>query len=234
MKKDEISTAIKLVNISKNYKKGKETIEVLKKINYSFEYGKMYCILGHSGVGKTTLIKILGLMLDPTSGDVYFGNENIKNMTSNEKAKARNENIGFVFQNFELIQCFTAIENVMLPMYLKTTMNEYDRIKKATNLLSDLGLISRIKYFPKELSGGEQQRVAIARALVNNPNIILADEPTGALDKRNSNNILKILKNLSQKGKCVIIVSHDSIVKKYADVILTLDSNKLKMGDASD
>ena len=219
---------LELVNLSKEYTKNKRKIKVLKNVNYKFENGKLYCIIGKSGAGKTTLIQIMGLLMKSTSGDIFINKENVSNLTNNELADYRNKEIGFVFQSYYLNPLLKAYENVMLPNYFAKNITNDERKNRAYKLLNELGLNGREKHYPKELSGGEQQRVAIARALMNNPNIILADEPTGSLDPENEINILEILKKLSKKDKCVIIVSHNEKVKEYADKILLIDNGTLK------
>lgn len=219
---------LQLININKKYQKGKKEIQVLDNISFDFGKGKFYCIKGVSGAGKTTLIQILGLLLNPSSGSIALENKEIKDTNEQEKARLRNKEIGFIFQNFYLNPYLKAYENVMLPMYLDKTLTKEERKNKAYKLLDLLGLNSRENHFPKELSGGEQQRVAIARALANNPSIILADEPTGSLDDENETKILNILKKLSAEGKCVIMVSHSAKIEEYADIILNLNKGKLE------
>lgn len=219
---------IELKNVFKEYTKDKQKIKVLEDVNYTFEKGTFYCIFGKSGAGKTTMIEMLGLLLSPTSGDVIFDNKEINELSDNEKADIRNQKIGFIFQSFYLNPLMKAYENVMLPSYLNEKISNKKRKEVAYNLLTKLGLKDRENNFPKELSGGEQQRVAIARALVNNPSIILADEPTGSLDPENEEKVLRILKELSQKGKCVIVVSHNKAVKEYADKVLLIEKGTIK------
>lgn len=219
---------LKLINISKNYNKDGKKLNVLENVNYEFNPGYLYCIIGKSGAGKTTLIEILGLLLNYDSGSLYVNDKDVTKLSDNEKSEIRNKNIGFVFQNYYLNPLMKAYENVMLPMYLNEKIDNKDRINLAYKLLAKVELENREKHYPRELSGGEAQRVAIARALANNPNIILADEPTGALDSENAVNILNILKDLSKQNKCVIIVSHDDRVKKYADKVLVIEEHKLQ------
>lgn len=215
---------IEIKNLSKTFKKN--TIQVLNDVNYKFKKGTIYCISGRSGAGKSTLVQILGLLSKPTKGKVLINGQDTSTLNDDEKSELRNQTIGFVFQSFYLDKMLKAYENVMLPMYLcnkdKNIMKE-----KALKLLETVELENRANHFPSELSGGEQQRVAIARALANEPEIILADEPTGSLDPENEKNILKILKKLADKGKCVIIVSHSQEVQKYADKILKIDKQKI-------
>ena len=218
---------LELKNITKSYYKNKKKIKVLDNVSYKFEKNKVYCIIGKSGAGKTTLIEIIGLLLNSDSGDLIINDKNAFDLNDDEKSIIRNKEIGFIFQGYYLNPLMKAYENVMLPMYLDKSLNNNERKSKALLLLDNLDLNDRENHYPKELSGGEQQRVAIARSLANDPKIILADEPTGALDSDNIKNILMILKNLACEGKCVIIVSHDERVKEYADVILKLENGKL-------
>ena len=225
--KEEI---LKINNCSKTYKTKTKNIEVLKNINAKFNKNKFYLIIGHSGSGKTTLINILGL-LDKFDGGKYtlYGND-ILNLNDTQISDLRMNKIGFIFQNFCLNANLTALDNVMVPMLINKKIIPKNRKDKAMELLKSVKLENRITHFPKELSGGEQQRVAIARALANDPNIILADEPTGNLDEENEKIILSLLKELSQKGKCVIVVSHSLEAKKYADKIYKLNNGNL-IGD---
>ncbi len=222
---------ITIKNIKKSYKKGNHRVEVLDNVTYSFKSNSLYCIIGKSGAGKSTLIEILGLLIKEECGSINIKGREINSLNEFEKAKVRNKEIGFIFQDFYLNPLMKAYENVMLPMYLDKNITNKKRKEKAYELLKLVGLVDRETHFPKELSGGEQQRVAIARSLANNPNIILADEPTGSLDSESTVAVLNILKCLSKENKCVIIVSHDDRVQKYADVVLKLEDKKLKEKD---
>lgn len=217
---------IELKNVSKVYEKKDEKIIALDNVNYNFESGKFYAITGHSGSGKSTLINILGTLDKVTSGTYKLDGKDISTLDDNELSKIRNKKIGLIFQNYNLEQHMKAYENVMLPMLLgDLSLEEMKEI--AIDKLTEVGLKERVNHFPKELSGGEQQRVSIARALVNNPNIILADEPTGNLDEVNEKKIFDLLKQIAKEGKCVIVVSHSDIIKSYADVVLKINSGKL-------
>ncbi len=219
---------LEVKNLSKTYINKKRHIKVLEDIDFKFSISKFYCISGNSGAGKSTLIQILGLLLNPTKGTIILGGKDVSRLTENEKSTIRNEKIGFIFQSYYLNPLMKAYENVMLPMYInKKYQNNDERKDKSYSLLESVGLKERINHYPKELSGGEQQRVSIARALANDPEIILADEPTGSLDSENEIKVLKILRDLANKGKCVIVVSHNDNTKKYADVNLIIENNKL-------
>lgn len=219
---------IEIINGYKEYLKKKEKISVLENINVKFEKEKLYAIMGESGSGKTTLLNIIGTLDTLTKGKLLINDKEIINLKDEEKAKIRMKEIGFVFQNFYLNPNMTVEENIMQPMYINPEYNRISMEEKTEELIKMVGLESRRTHYPKELSGGEEQRVAIARALANNPEIILADEPTGNLDKNNEIKILEILKDLSKKGKCVIIVSHSNKVIEYADKVLNLKEGKLE------
>lgn len=218
---------ITIEDITKTYKTKKRDVEVLKNIDLKFSLGKFYAIMGPSGSGKSTLFNILGLVDTPSSGTYKINGIDITKLTDKSSSIIRMNNIGFVFQNFNLDPYLNALENVMMPLYLNKKIKKEDREKISKDILTKLNLENRLEHFPNELSGGEAQRVAIARALVNNPNIILADEPTGNLDEELETEIFKILKSLTKENKCVIVVSHSSKIKEYADVVYTLKNGKI-------
>ena len=221
---------MKLINAEKKYNIKNNEIIVFKNLNIQFDEkdGKFYAIMGHSGSGKSTLIQILGLLDELTNGKYILNKIDTNKLTEDEKSFIRMKKIGFVFQSFHLNNKLKAYENVMLPMMINKNIKSNERKKKAIFLLKQLNLENRINHFPNELSGGEQQRVAIARALANDPDIILADEPTGNLDVQNEREVFKILKQLAKSGKCVIVVSHNDIIKQYADEIFLMDNGILK------
>ena len=224
---------MKLINAEKKYNIKNNEIIVFKNLNIQFDEkdGKFYAIMGHSGSGKSTLIQILGLLDELTNGKYILNKIDTNKLTEDEKSFIRMKKIGFVFQSFHLNNKLKAYENVMLPMMINKNIKSNERKKKAIFLLKQLNLENRINHFPNELSGGEQQRVAIARALANDPDIILADEPTGNLDVQNEREVFKILKQLAKSGKCVIVVSHNDIIKQYADEIFLMDNGILKSGN---
>lgn len=224
-------TVVEIKNGYKEYIKAKEEIIILEDINVKFETGKMYAITGNSGAGKTTLLNVIGTIDNLTTGEVLINNTDIIKLTENEKSELRMSNIGFIFQNFYLNKNMTVEENIMQPLFINDKYDKNSMKKRTKELIEQLGLTSRNKHFPYELSGGEQQRVGIARAIVNDPKIILADEPTGNLDTNNEKNVLEILKELSKNGKCVIVVSHSNEVKKYADVVLNLEKGKIETNE---
>ena len=204
---------IEVKNLSKAY----GTNIVLKNKLFVFETKKLYAIVGHSGSGKTILFNIIGLIDNDYDGELTIDGTIAKKMSIDYKARLRNKKIGFVFQNFLLNDYLTVIENVCLPLITNKKLSKYEKQNKALKILNQLNIESKSKRFPKELSGGEQQRVAIARALINDPDIILADEPTGNLDRDNENEVFKELKKLANAGKCVIVISHSQEILKYAD-----------------
>ncbi len=218
---------ITIKDITKTYKTKKRDVEVLKNIDLTFSLGKFYAIMGPSGSGKSTLFNILGLVDTPSSGTYKINGIDTTKLTDKSSSIIRMNNIGFVFQDFNLDPYLNALENVMMPLYLNKKIKKEDREKISKDILTKLNLENRLEHFPNELSGGEAQRVAIARALVNNPNIILADEPTGNLDEELETEIFKILKSLTKENKCVIVVSHSSKIKEYADVVYTLKDGKI-------
>lgn len=219
---------IKLTNITKTYHTKNKEVNVLKKINAEFFEGKVYAIMGHSGNGKSTLIHILGLVDKFDSGEYQIYNKDTRLLNDKELSYLRMKNIGFVFQEFNLMPTLKAYENVIVPMLINKEIENKDRKNRAIELLKNVGLSERVSHYPRELSGGEQQRVAIARALANNHNIILADEPTGNLDEQSEKEVFTLLKKLAQNGKCVIIVSHSNEIKKYADKVYYLNNGKLE------
>ena len=221
---------IKLENICKTYNEKKiNEVKVLENVSVELEAGKMYAIMGESGTGKSTLINILGLLDNPTSGNYYLEDYYINTLSEKEKAILRNQKIGFIFQSYFLINELTALENVYLPTIINPNIDYKERKQLAINLLDKFGLKNRINHHPKELSGGECQRVALARALINNPNYIIADEPTGNLDAKNEEIIFEYLKGIAKEGKCVIIVTHNAKIKNYCDDLYLLQDGGLKI-----
>ena len=223
---------LKLENIKKEYKISKSNKQIiLNDINLELSSGEFVCIYGESGSGKSTLMNIIGGLDNNYDGKVKIDDVSIKEL---DLDNYRRDKIGFVFQNFNLIPYLTVFENVMLMLDM-VKLKEKEKIKKTKEALRKVGLIKYSHKKPNELSGGMKQRVALARAIINEPDIILADEPTGALDKKNANKVLNILKNLSLEGKLVIVVTHSNNVKKFANKIITLDSGKIiKFNNISD
>ena len=218
---------IEIKELRKSFSTRYKKLEILNGVNYEFQTGKFYAIMGHSGSGKSTLINILGLIMGYDSGEYYLFDKNTKNLSDKDLSYLRMKNIGFVFQDYNLDIYLKAYENVMLPMLINKDLPTSKRKERAFELLKLVKLEDRTKHYPRELSGGEQQRVGIARALSNDPEIILADEPTGNLDVENEKLIFQLLKSLADLGKCVIVVSHTTDIKQYADVILNLHNGVL-------
>ena len=212
-----------IVDVKKVVKIYKNDVKVLNNISYEFEKGKFYAIMGRSGAGKSTLLNIIGTIDNATEGEIYINGNNINGLTEKEKAKLRMKNLGFVFQGFYLNPYLNALENVIVTMRIKPEISKKERKKRAENLLERFGVKKLADSLPSQMSGGEQQRVCIARALANNPDIILADEPTGNLDEENEKIVFSNLKTLAEQGHTVIAVSHNEGVKEYADEIIMLN-----------
>ncbi|HER9737957.1 TPA: ABC transporter ATP-binding protein [Streptococcus pyogenes] len=206
---------MQLSNIVKSYQNGDQVLKVLKGINLTVYEGEFLAIMGPSGSGKSTLMNIIGLLDRPTSGDYTLQNTKIEILNDRELAKVRNDEIGFVFQQFFLLAKLTALQNVELPL-IYAGVNVSKRREQAKQFLEKVGLGRRIKHLPSELSGGQKQRVAIARALVNDPSIILADEPTGALDTKTGQQIMELLTELNKEGKTIIMVTHEPEIADFA------------------
>ena len=217
---------IELKRVYKIYKLGDSYIYALKNINLHISKGEFVAVMGPSGSGKSTLLHLIGCLDKPTKGDVIIMGKNTREMNDNELAELRKNKIGFVFQQYYLFPNLTAMENVEIPMiFSNISINK--RREKAMELLKKVGLEHRAHHLPSKLSGGEQQRVAIARALANNPDIILADEPTGSLDAKSAEIVMDILKNLNEEGKTIIVVTHDPKVVSYAERIILLLNGKI-------
>jgi len=214
---------IEVENLTKVYNPGMESeVRVLKGINLKVKHGEFISILGPSGSGKTTLLDIIGCLMKPSKGRIIIDGRETGNMNDNELARIRGEKIGFVFQQYNLIQISTALENVEIALRIMGKPKLEAR-EKAKTLLEMVGLAKRLDHTPSQLSGGEQQRVAIARALANDPKIILGDEPTGNLDTKTGEKILKLLKHLNkEKGYTIILVTHDPRIGKYSDRVIHL------------
>lgn len=221
-----MSELIKLENIFKVYNPGKNEVRAVDGINLSVENGEFLSIVGKSGSGKSTLMNTLGCLDTPTSGNYYIDGKNTKNMNENELADIRNNKIGFIFQGFNLIAGLNAIENVELPLIYRGIAKS-ERRKLALNALTKVGLEDRIYHLPSEMSGGQQQRVAIARAIAASPSIILADEPTGNLDSKSGADIVKILKDLNNDGRTVILITHDEKVANIAKRKIKIKDGKI-------
>ena len=217
---------VKLANISKVYKMGDNDVVALNGVDLDIAEGEFVAIMGPSGSGKSTLMNILGCLDTPTTGSYLLDNEEVANLSEDVLAKIRNKKIGFVFQNFNLLSRISALENVALPL-VYAGVSKTERINRAQELLKMVGLADRQHHMPNELSGGQWQRVAIARALVNNPKIIMADEPTGNLDTKSSVEIMAMFKELYKQGKTIILVTHEPDIAENAKRIITVRDGKI-------
>jgi putative ABC transport system ATP-binding protein len=212
---------INLKGISRHYKVGTEIVKALKTVDLTINRNEYVALMGPSGSGKSTLMNILGCLDTATSGTYMLNGNDVSRMDDNELAEIRNKEIGFIFQTFNLLPRSTALENVMLPL-VYAGIGKQKRLEMAEKVLSDVQLTDRIAHKPNELSGGQRQRVAIARALVNNPSILLADEPTGNLDTKTSIEIMGLLEDIHKKGNTIIVVTHEEDIAKHAHRIIRL------------
>ena len=212
---------ISTIDLSKTYIMGTQRVDALKSITIDVFENEYVALMGPSGSGKSTLMNLIGCLDSPSGGEYFLDGEKVSTMDDEELADVRNKRIGFVFQTFNLLPRLTALDNVALPL-VYAGMSKADRLEKAESVLKDVGLADRIDHKPNELSGGQRQRVAIARALVNDPAIILADEPTGNLDTKTSLEIMDIFNDIRSKGNTIILVTHESEISEYAKRIVKL------------
>lgn len=212
---------IQTTNIAKRYVMGAEVVQALKTIDITIKKGEYVAFMGPSGSGKSTLMNIIGCLDTPTSGSYVLNGKDVSRMSENELAEIRNREIGFVFQTFNLLPRQSSLDNVALPL-IYAGYNKTNRTKKAQDVLTSVGLGDRSGHRPNELSGGQRQRVAIARALVNDPSILLADEPTGNLDTKTSYEIMELFENIHEKGNTIIMVTHEEDIAQYAHRIVRL------------
>lgn len=217
---------IRLENVTKVYRKSHQQVQAVKNLNLLIKKNEFVGIMGMSGAGKTTLVNLIVGFDKPTTGKVVVDELDLAMLSDKEVSEFRNKKIGMVFQHFNLIKEFNALQNVIVPSIIANE-KQSNAIEKATKLLSQLSLEHRLYHYPAELSGGEQQRVAIARALINDPEIILADEPTGNLDKKSAENIAEILEHIHDRGKTLVIVSHDNNILKNATRIITMEYGEI-------
>jgi len=217
---------LKLDNIYKDYVTGKMVVPVLKDVTLHVEKGEYVAIMGPSGSGKSTLMNIIGCLDEPTKGSFELAGKNVLGLSDNEIADERLHNIGFVFQNFQLLPRQSALENVALPL-IYAGISKKERSQRAADALALVGLSDRTDFLPTQLSGGQKQRVAIARAMVNNPQILLADEPTGALDSKSSVQVLELFQKLNDRGVTVVMITHDADVAKHAKRIVYIFDGEL-------
>lgn len=221
---------IEISDLRKSYKIGQRKLEVLKGIDLKIPEGELAAIMGSSGTGKSTLLNILGILDNYDSGTYKLNGTLIKDLSETKAAKYRNDMIGFVFQSFNLVSFKNAMENVALPLYYQG-MSRSKRNKLAVEYLDRVGLADWAEHHPNELSGGQQQRVAIARALVSKPKLILADEPTGALDTQTSDEVMDLLKEVSREGMTMIIVTHDPDVANFCDRLISMKDGRIENAD---
>ena len=220
---------LKLTDICKDYQQGKEPVRVLKNINMTVHKGDYLAIMGPSGSGKTTLMNLIGCLDVPTSGTYELEGQNLKDLTDDQLADIRNKHIGFVFQSFHLMPKMDALENVALPL-LYAGVPLAERRQRAEEALKAVGLEDRLHFLPNQLSGGQCQRVAIARAMVGKPTMLLADEPTGALDTKSGNQIMEIFRQLSNEGMTIIMITHEQSIADCADKIYYILDGELRTG----
>ena len=212
---------IKLTDIKRYFTVGTEVIKALRTITMDIRKNEYLALMGPSGSGKSTLMNLLGCLDTPTSGQYILNGKDVSKLNDNDLAEIRNKEIGFIFQTFNLLPRSTALENVMLPL-IYAGYSKHDRIERASEVLADVGLADRMNHRPNELSGGQRQRVATARALVNNPSIILADEPTGNLDSKTSLEIMRLIEHIHELGNTIIVVTHEEGIAREAHRIVRL------------
>lgn len=222
MKKSIIS----FKDISRFFQVGTETVKALRDVSLEIYKNEFVAIMGPSGSGKSTMMNILGCLDTPTSGTYMLNDQDVSKMTDNELAEVRNREIGFIFQTFNLLQRSTALENVMLPL-VYAGISKSERIKRGEQTLKDVQLADRMTHKPNELSGGQRQRVAVARALINNPSIVLADEPTGNLDSKTSVEIMGLLEDIHKLGNTIIVVTHEEDIALHAHRIIRMLDGKI-------
>lgn len=222
-------TAIETRGLTKVYPSGGREFKALDGVDLKVMRGEFILVMGASGSGKSTLMNIIGCLDRATSGELYLGGRNVTGFSDNQLAEIRREKNGFIFQSFNLIAHLSAVKNVALPLVFKGTARA-TREAKALELLAKMGIEQWQDKLPSQMSGGEQQRVAIARALVNDPTVIIADEPTGNLDSTNGKQVMDLLRSISREGKTVLLVTHDASLKKYGDRIITMRDGRIIKG----
>lgn len=224
---------INITNIGRKYIIGSETIHAIKTVSLQIQKGEFVALMGPSGSGKSTLMNILGCLDTPTHGEYYLNNIRVSEMSEDELADIRNKEIGFVFQTFNLLPRSTSLDNVALPL-IYAGINKANRTERAKKALENVGLADRIHHKPNELSGGQRQRVAVARALINNPSIILADEPTGNLDTKTSIEIMGLLEEIHSKGNTIILVTHEEDIAQHAHRIVRMRDGMIEQDYMND
>jgi putative ABC transport system ATP-binding protein len=222
------NTIIEIDNLRKDYHIGEVTVHALRGVDLKITEGEFVAIMGASGSGKSTMLNILGCLDIPTSGDYLLDGVNVNTMNKDALAKFRNKKLGFVFQSYNLLARTTALENVELPLFYNSQVRSKERRELALNALEAVGLADRMHHMPNQLSGGQQQRVAIARSLVNNPVLILADEPTGNLDTRTSFEIMELFQDLNEKGRTIVYVTHETDIARFGTRNVTFRDGKIQ------
>ena len=225
----ETQSMVKLKDVSKTFQMEEVEVRALRHIDLAIEKNEFVAIMGASGSGKSTLLQLIGCLDRPSSGKIFLNGVDISKLNDSELARLRGKEIGFVFQTFNLYPTLTALENVELPMMI-IEQNKKERKLRALELLKTVGLEERADHLPSQLSGGERQRIAIARALANNPDLILADEPTGNLDSKSGTEVMKILVGLNEKGKTVVVITHDQTIASHAKKIVKIKDGEI-IGD---
>ncbi len=223
---------IRIKNLARRYLMGTETVHALRDLSLEIERGEYVAIMGPSGSGKSTLMNMIGCLDTPTSGSYELNGQDVSHMDDNQLAEIRNREIGFVFQTFNLLARSTALRNVELPMIYAGVPGE-ERRAKALHALAQVGLADRVQHKPNELSGGQRQRVAVARALVNDPSILLADEPTGNLDSKTGVEIMALFEELAQKGNTIIVVTHEESVARHARRIIRILDGRIASDESA-
>ena len=217
---------IQVKDVHKSYDLGETFVHALRGVSFSIEEGEFVSIMGPSGSGKSTLMNIVGCLDTPSEGTYLLNDRNVGNLNEEQLAGIRNEQIGFVFQKFQLLPRSSALENVALPLKY-ASVKQSERLIRAEEVLDKVGLTNRLAHKPTELSGGEQQRVAIARALVNSPSILFADEPTGNLDSKTGNQVLEIFKDLNKRGQTIVVITHEREVAKQSQRTITIKDGEI-------
>ena len=217
---------IQVKDVHKSYDLGETFVHALRGVSFSIEEGEFVSIMGPSGSGKSTLMNIVGCLDTPSEGTYLLNDRNVGNLDEEQLAGIRNEEIGFVFQKFQLLPRSSALENVALPLKF-ASVKQSERLIRAEEVLDKVGLTNRLTHKPTELSGGEQQRVAIARALVNSPSILFADEPTGNLDSKTGNQVLEIFKDLNKRGQTIVVITHEREVAKQSQRTITIKDGEI-------
>jgi len=220
------SPVVRIQGIKKSYRSGDAVLEVLKGIDLTIEHGDFIGIMGPSGSGKSTLLSIIGTIERPDEGEVFYGEEAVTSLDDDALSRLRNERIGFVFQFHNLLPEFSALENVMLPLLIRRIRRK-EAEERSKELLIKFGLLERAHHLPSELSGGERQRIAVARALITGPDILLADEPTGNLDRRNADMLMELLLKLNEEGTTIVLVTHNEQLGRYFKTTYHLSDGRL-------